>query len=149
MNTFTVKIDLDAPEPTSDQVDVLMDLFEEYHCTWGMSHDRLRAQLTIPGATFLQAAHLAGLVVGEAVERAGYGSPPVVAITVMTEAEFERREAEHDIPDLLSTEEVAIRLGISRQAVVKRAAKLGGKKVGDRAWVFDAAVIDELIEENG
>lgn len=148
MNTFIVQIDLDAPEPTSDQVDVLMDLFEEYHCSWGMSRGRLQAQLTVPGTTFVQATHLAGLVVGEAVERAGYGSPPVVAVTVMTEDEFERREAELDLPNLLSTEEVSERLGISRQAVVKRAAKLGGRKVGDRAWVFDAAVIDELIGEN-
>jgi hypothetical protein len=145
MKSFSVQVDLDAPEPTLDQLDVLVDMPEEYECSWGMSHRRLQAQLTVPGRTLRQAIELGIRVASDAVERAGLGPSEVVALAAMTEGEFEHRQAE--IPDLLSTEEVAEQLKISRQAVVKRAEKLGGKKVGDRAWVFDAAAIKKLAEE--
>lgn len=150
MNNFIVEIDLHAPEPTPDQVDALMDILpDEYESAWGMSHGLLQAQLTIPSKTIRQAVDLALLVVSDAAQRAGFGAPQIASLTVSTEAEFERRQSEHEIPDLLSTEEVAEQLGISRQAVVKRAEKLGGRKVGDRAWVFDAATIEKFTSKNG
>ncbi|MFJ5989264.1 hypothetical protein [Lentzea sp. NPDC092896] len=147
MNSFSVQVDLDAPEPTLDQLDLLMDMPAEYECSWGMFRNRLQAQLTVPAKTLRQAVELGILVAADAARHAGLGTREVVAVAAMTEGEFEHRQAE--IPDLLSTEEVAAQLNISRQAVVKRAEKLGGRKVGDRAWVFDAGTIRKLVSESG
>lgn len=140
MESYTVQVDLAAPKPTMEQLDVLMEAVEAFAGTWGTTGGRVQVLLYVPGTTLRQAVTAAFAIVTDAVKQAGMGEPTVLGI----EADLHGlRPSSGYLPALLSTTEVAQRLGISRQAVAKRAEKLGGKQVGE-TWVFSADRIEAV-----
>jgi len=142
MDDFAIQVELDAPEPTLDQLDVLMDGLAAFAGTWGAGHGRLQACLTVRAET-LRTALVVGIELAlDAATQAGLRAPRALAATGSIDA---LSPPGVGLDDLLSTGEVARRLGITRQAVVKQAAKLGGRQVGT-AWVFSAARIDSSAD---
>jgi hypothetical protein len=141
---FAVRVDMEAPEPTDSQIDVLMDVTRDYSGAWGSCRDLLSVQLSVHAETLRQACDLAFLIVADVTGQAEIAPCSVVAVEAMTDAEFEERQAHPVLPELLSTEQAAALLGVSRQAVVKRAADLGGVQVGERRWVFPASKFEVM-----
>lgn len=53
------------------------------------------------------------------------------------------------VPELLVTAQVADIMGVTRQAILNRAEFFGGKRLGERLWVFDSRVVYREAAERG
>lgn len=122
--TYTAIIEVAAKGIPSDDA---MEALANYHPALSTSQRGwMTAHITLPAENLAQAVTTATALV-----EAAYGAA-AIACEVMTEAESDAREGLAPVPDLLSVTEVALHLGVSRQAVLDRIARhtLPAKKVG-------------------
>lgn len=107
-----------AMKDTSEQlVDELMDQLAPYHIAIGTSpRGWLEARISLPAESLAQACATAAAVV-ETVAGA-----MAIACEVMTEDEFDAREGFTTEPELVSSEQAAEILGVSRERVRQLAA---------------------------
>jgi hypothetical protein len=112
--TTTARIDFDDDVVCDD----LMDALAPLHAAIGGPDHRFAAQMTVNAASMAAAVGAAERSTLDALAGVGItlGDGGVVGIEVLTPDEFERQLAEP--PDLMSTSEVATRLGVSRQRVL-------------------------------
>lgn len=145
-NRYSAHVEVDVRKnPTADQVDATMGQLEPFHASIGMSpHGLLSVQLTVTADTLPQAAIVATSVVESALGAA------VVAVELMTEAEFNRREGWDDVDDLVGVPEAAELLGVSRQAVGQRvrSGSLPGERRG-RDWMVPRKAIEAELRRRG
>lgn len=80
-----------------------------------------------------------------ALARDATGDEPV-GIEVVTTAEFDRRNSQAPVPELLSVTQVAETLGVTRQAVLQRieSGSLPAQRVG-KGWAVSAALVEREI----
>lgn len=88
--------------------------------------------ITIQAANVRQAIDT-GLALASAAS-----SAELVAFEALPTADFDRREGLTPVPEIISAEEAAELLGISRQAIHKKvtAGTLPGHRVGERTLLF-------------
>lgn len=123
-------------DTSPDQIDRIITLLGSYHPAISLTPDeRLDVRISLQAETLRQAVDVTQLVISDALARAGQPDLQPVAVEAMTEELFERREQQPPVPDLVSAQEAADILGVSRQRIQQIADRLGGIKVGS-TWVF-------------
>ncbi|WP_031467112.1 hypothetical protein [Sciscionella sediminilitoris] len=149
MPWFAAHIELDVRPTHETNTDTFFERLQPHHASTGLSpYGYLDAQLSIEARTLPEASTAATRAVTEAARAAGYGTPQIVALEVLTEAEHTARQDNPVVPPLLSKAEAAAELGVVHQRVQQRADELGGIKVGN-AWVFPAARIAADRDHHG
>lgn len=144
MNHYSAHVEVDLRKAPSDP-DPLLEQLEQFHAAIGMSeHGLFAVQMTVTGETLPQAAVVATAVVESVVGAA------VVAVEVMTEAEFNRREGWDDVEDLITVPEAAELLGVSRQAIGQRvrAKTLPAERRG-RDWLLPRKAVEAAAARKG
>jgi excisionase family DNA binding protein len=143
---FSIFVELDRnTEPDAEQIERLVDLSADYHGAWGMSpHGWLSVQLTIQAETLRSATDLAFLLLPDLANRAGLGWHTPLSVEAMSSVEFDRRQVEPVIPELVSTAEAAVILGVSEQAVRQQAERglHGAFRVG-KTWVLPRSRVEQ------
>ena len=120
--------------------DAIMDAIAPYHGVLTTNPTGHTITITYPADSATQAT-ATGIAIAE---RLG----TITAIDVLPTTEYDRRNGLIPIPDLISVEEAARELGISRQAVVKRirTGSLQALRVG-RAWIIPSATLTDTSHE--
>jgi hypothetical protein len=149
MQTWDVTVTLDVALPDEHLLD---DILAELppHGAVGRSpwSDRLAVSVSLRGLNAGEAGKLGALLVAGAVDMAGLGDNAaamrVVGVEVLDEQETERRSAEPQAPDLMSTAEAAEALGITPAAMRQRGQRgeLGAVKIGDAGWAFSRRAVE-------
>lgn len=135
MDTYCVSIEHDLR--TLD-IDAVMEALATAHPAIGRSDTgRVEIAVTVPGESLAQAVTLA-----IALSEQATGSP-AAAVTALTEIERDTREGWAPLPELVNVTQAAEKLGISRQAVLKRinTGALPHQRVG-REYVIPAAALN-------
>jgi excisionase family DNA binding protein len=136
---FNVRLEFRLP-PDEEHGEQLVDALESFHPAAGpVGNGNLDVWITIQAANVRQAIDT-GLALASAAS-----SAELVAFEALPTADFDRREGLTPVPDLISAEEAAEMLGISRQAVHKKvtAGTLPGHRVGERTLVFARTDVEE------
>jgi excisionase family DNA binding protein len=151
MEHFNVRAELATRRQDLD--DDLIDALTGYSPAVGRSdRGRVEVIITVPADTLRQAVTTALPLLEQA------GNSGVIALEVMSTAEFDARLGVEPLPDLVSGPEAATILGVSRQRVLQMVeeGKLPGTLVGRSIVIPRAAVhayqamqqaLDETITE--
>lgn len=148
MTWYSVHVELDT-HIKLDQYGDLHETLTAYHPAVGDSPEGyLSIRMSLQAETVDQATHLARLVAVDAAGRYGTANPEVLYAEATREDLFDRRL--NDTPDaaLMSAQEAADLLGITRQAVAQRADYYGGQRVGG-TWVYRRAVVETRKTQRG
>lgn len=138
---FNVRLEFRLP-PDEEHGEQLVDALESFHPAAGpVGNGNLDVWITIQAANVRQAIDT-GLALASAAS-----SAELVAFEALPTADFDRRECLTPVPDLISAEEAAELLGISRQAVHKKvtAGTLPGHRIGERTLVFARADVEAAV----
>lgn len=138
-NYYSAHVEVDLRKDVDDH-DQLLEQLAPFHAAIGMSeHGLFSAQITVVAETMPQAATVAISVIEAAV------GAPVIAIELMTESEFNRREGWDDSDDLVTAPEAARMLGVSRQAIGQRirAKTLPAERRG-RDWLIPRTAVEAV-----
>lgn len=120
-------------EPIEDRGDELVTALEQFSPAAGPAgNGNLDVWITVPAHNARQAIDV-GLALASSATSAA-----LVAFEALPTEDFDRREGLTPMPDLVSADEAAEILGVSRQAVSKQFERgtLPGQRVGDRVLVF-------------
>lgn len=140
MPSYTAIVELDGAPHTEDEIDALMDRLSAFHVTVGESIRRNpQITLTIDGATLAAASQAAHSLIESADSRV------IASSQIMFTHDFDKTGGVLEVPPLLSVSEVAERLGITRQAVMKRitTGSLPATKIGN-AWVVPEPAVEAI-----
>jgi excisionase family DNA binding protein len=132
-------------EATEERADDLVTTFLGFHpAASPAENNQLEVWLTIQAANLRQAVEV-GLALG-----AKYDAE-LSAIEVLPTADYDRRVGLTPVPELISTDDAADLLGVSRQAVDKqiRSGKLRGHRVGERTVVLARADVLAAVARKG
>ena len=128
-------------QPTEANADDLVTALEQFHPASGPADNdptRLDVWVTVPANNARQAVDL-GLALASQATNA-----ELTAFEVLTTDAFDRRNGLTPVPELISTEDAAEMLGVSRQAIDKqiKSGKLTGHRVGERMVVLARADVE-------
>lgn len=134
MTEYNIRLEYQMPDD-EDSGDLLVETFKTFHPAAGpVGNGNIDVWLTIQGVDAYDVSQLATALASK-VQR------PLVALEVLPTADFDLRNGLTPVPELISTDDAADLLGISRQAVDKqiKSGKLRGHRVGERTVVLARA----------
>lgn len=112
MQMYNAAVEVATKDVDEDLVDELMGTLAPYHVAIGSSpRGWLEARISLPAESLAQACATAAAVVESATGAAA------IACEVMTEDEFAGREGFTVAPELVSSEQAAEILGVSRERI--------------------------------
>jgi len=131
---YNIKLEFRLP-PTEEHADELVTALEAFHPAAGPADNdngHLDVWVTIPANNTLQAISLGLALASQA------SSAELTAFEVLSTDDFDRRNNLTPVPELIGSDDAAAMLGISRQAIVKKAGtgELHAHRVGERTIVF-------------
>ncbi len=127
MNRYSIHIEIDQRSLPPTEAIRLVDDLAKYHAAVGLSpRGWVDFQLSVPGDRLDQAVTTAVGIIQLVAKK------PIITVTAMTEAEFDRRQGHTPTPELIGATEAASILGVSRQRVAQMVdeGKLAGEKIG-------------------
>jgi hypothetical protein len=148
MNEWSVRLVVAVVVAATDaETEHLYDSLSNLHVALGQDKNRhLEVQLTITGATLLDAFAEANRTVTDALNDAGLRNPEIIEVEAMSWDEFDRRLDQPQVPELWSVTEAAQHLGVSNQRInqlvtaypdaLPAVVKLAGDR-GPRLWLAD------------
>lgn len=143
---YNVKLELRL-DPTPEHADDLVDALEGFSPAAAPAENTtdMHVWITIQATNVKQAVDVGLALAGKA------STAEVTALEVLPTDEFDRRVGLTPVPSLMSTDDAASMLGISRQAVDKqiRAGKLRGHRVGERTVVLARADVEAAAAARG
>lgn len=124
---YSVHIEFERRTITGTESVRAVDELAEWHAAVGTSpRGYVDVQMSVPAETLEGAIRAAAAVTSPVLKSTA------IAITAMTETEFDARQGFVTMPELIGATETAELLGVSRQRVLQLVdeGKLGGTKVG-------------------
>ncbi|MEO5921704.1 MAG: helix-turn-helix domain-containing protein [Pseudolysinimonas sp.] len=134
MTEYNIRLEYQMP-PTEESGELLVDTFATFHPASGpVGNGNIDVWLTIQGADAYDVSQLATGLASK-VQR------PLIALEVLPTTDFDLRNGLTPVPELISTDDAAEMLGVTRQAIDKqiKTGKLHGHRVGERTVVLARA----------
>jgi excisionase family DNA binding protein len=144
MTEYNIRLEYQMPD-NEESGDLLVDTFKAFHPAAGpVGNGNIDVWLTLNG---IDAYDVSQLATGLATKVAR----PLIALEVLPTADFDRRNGITPVPELISTDDAAEMLGVSRQAIDKqiRSGKLVGHRVGERTVVLARADVVAAAARKG